>query len=567
MLSKKLISLDRTTQKPALLFLLCWLMVLVLYAPTWRNGFYMDFIASIENMDRLSFFEYINQADVAVTASFYQVTQSMIYFLLKLFGVHPLPWFLLFTAMFAFTGVVIFQFFKKLFSVSGWQVQPLLPLFGVLFILFAPISAEVVVWKACLQYHPATIIIFVILIWTLKFIETKDKRYIFYILILYGISTMMLEIFYLTPAFVFAISLSLLMAKRISSQQFKSVILKIFVPILVIWCIYLLIYFFTFNKWVAHYNMSITNSFAPINLLGKLYKILLHVLCFEYLLPFNQRRTVLEFVSQAGFVVPFTLLLVALLIWGFIKYHRLSPRLRMIILLFLSGILSCLIVIPLPFNDTNLVYNDRYYYLPGIFLFMMLACILMPSGSPYKWQKLIIPTAYLAFSVLVTSSFVLKFRNASKMVRALTHNYKFQDADTVVLLNLPNNFDGIFMIPAFETDHFNIHYAMHTGDSLQSKIYNVSSYNIKSPYDGAHVVVLDSMKFKVILNQGGSWWWFKAIGASDYENELFKVSFLEQNFSYLLELKTPLSANSKILFHANLEWKELDRSKIGEEQW
>jgi hypothetical protein len=75
------------------------------------------------------------------------------------------------------------------------------------------------------------------------------------------------------------------------------------------------------------------------------------------------------------------------------------------------------------------------------------------------------------------------------------------------------------------------------------------------------------MKFKVILNQGGSWWWFKAIGASDYENELFKVSFLDNNFSYLLELKTHLSEKSKILFHANLEWKELDRSKIGEEQW
>ncbi len=47
MLSQKLISLDRITQKPALLFLLCWLMILVLYAPTWRNGFYMDFIIAI----------------------------------------------------------------------------------------------------------------------------------------------------------------------------------------------------------------------------------------------------------------------------------------------------------------------------------------------------------------------------------------------------------------------------------------------------------------------------------------------------------------------------------------
>ncbi len=567
MQSLKLVSLEKITQKPALLFLLFWLMILVLYALSWRNGFYMDFIASIENMDRLPFFEYINQADVTVTASFYQVTQSLIYFLLKIFGIHPLPWFLLFTALFAFTGVLIFQFFKKFFSISGWQVPPLLPLFGVLFVLFAPISAEVVVWKACLQYHPAAIVIFSILIWTLRFIETKDKRYLFFIIISYAISTMMLEIFYLTPAFVFAISLSLLMAKRISAQQFKSVLLKIFVPILMIWCLYLLTYFFIFDKWIAHYNIGISNSFEPVNLLGKLYKIVLHVLFFEYLLPFNHRRTVLEFVSQPGFVVPFTLLITFLLIWGLIKYNKLSPRLRMIILLFLLGIVSCLIVIPLSFNDTNLVYNDRYYYLPSIFLFMMLACILLPSTYPYKWHRLIIPVAYLVFSIAITSSFVLKFRNASKMVSALTHNYQFQDADTVVLLNLPNNFDGIFMIPAFESDHFNIHYAMNTGDSLKSKIYNVSSYNIKSPYDGAHVVVLDSMKFKVILNQDGSWWWFKAIGASDYENELFKVSFLEHNFSYLLELKAPLSARSKILYHANLEWKELDRSKIGAEQW
>ncbi len=402
----------------------------------------------------------------------------------------------------------------------------------------------------------------------LEYTDTKQHRYVWIITLVYALSSFMLELFYLTPAFVFIVLSALDTGGAISAKVFKGALLKIVLPQVLIFLFHLFLFHLIYGRWIAHYSMDLGAAFTPSNVIIQLSKYAVHVLTIERFLPNGIRMSLYHFIEHrvVWFIIGSGI--VACLLFGLKGYKKTNEKRKAIFVLFLFSLLSCVLIIQMWYDDVMMMMTDRYYYLPGIFFFLLASSILFYSGG-FKKLQYAIGGLFLIACIWGAEKMVFKFRAAGKVQSGTVKNFKWQNADTVLLLNLPNNFDGIFIAPTNpdSTECLNSHYNVFMGHHLKPKIYDVSSYNIQNRWDGVHVVVLDSLSLKVTLNNAGSWWWFGTLGASDYENELYRLEFIENGFSYQLHFKHPPAPGIVILYQVGEAWKRVDTGKWNQEQW
>lgn len=546
------------------LFGLLWLAVAIIYLPAYQAGFHQDFHSTLQLYHEQSFIDYINRTGIG-NQSLYQVTQLILYAFISVFGIHVLPWFLLFTLLHAVNGTLIYYFFKRLFQRLSYNPHKSVILLGCLFFLFAPVQAETVIWKAALHYLTGVAIIFIILHWLLCYLQLPKSKYIIAILCLYFVSTFTLEIFYLTPAFVFIILLSLRLAGNISKEQFKQSFTVIFLGLVAIWILHLLSYHFIYHKWVAHYELDLAASFTFQNIFGKINKYLIHIFMMEYLWPREWQTKAYEIaMSLPAVLITSSTLVGSIVLWLF-QYRKTTVNTKAMLALLAMGFASFILILPMWFSDLGIMRNDRYYYLPSIFLFMFLS-VAIGNIKPQKLSS-IIAAIYLLINIAATENIIWKARDAAKVFWGMINHFKWFDAKQVYLLNLPNNFEGIGIIPADSPSNFNAHLKVFGKDTIHGKVFDVSSYNLQQFHNGAHVVVQDSMHLLVTLNEWGGWWWYRTLGATDYENEWYKAEGFSSGHEYRLSFKQKPDSAAVILYQQGDQWRRVDMKKIGEEQW
>lgn len=554
--------LQRILRNNLLLLLCFWLLVAVVYAPAHQAGLFTDIKDTIYLHKHQSFIDFLNRAGLSIK-SLYQVTQLILYVILSLFGTHTMPWFLLFITLHALSGLIVCRFFERLFIKFGISQPVLASLVGTLFFLLNPVQAEVVIWKATLHYFLAVFQIFGILHFTLSYTETGRRKYVWLSALVYFISTFTVELFYLTPFFTIGVLLALRLSGVIDVSLFKKTLLRISLLLIVLLGCHMLLYHTVYGKWIPHYNIETETVFRFKEIVGKINKYLFHVYGMDYFLPYKVRQAIYSFSENSITSVVTTAIVVAASLLVITCYRRLKPSVQLALLLFFLALLSFGLVIPLWFNSEMLLYNDRYYYLPSIFLFMLLGVGLLQLRLPVVRYGVIV--AYGVACIAGSFYIAVLANKATDIYYALIRNYKWQGVEHVLVLNLPNNYHGIRQIPAMEDGNMNRHLAVFA-DSSKGRIYDVSSYNMDQKWDGAHVKVMDSMTLKVTLNQWGTWWLYDSYGATSYENELYAVDMTDQGHEYLLKLKSK-PQNMVILFQQGEHWKMVNWADTVNEQW
>src|SRR6478609_2523712 len=104
---------QRLFTRPLRLWLFLWLVVTLVYLPAWKGGFQQDFHGWLQMYTDLSFKDAMNRKSADII-SFYQITQLQLYVWTWLFGVHQLPWFLLFTGLHALNGTLLYTICSRL---------------------------------------------------------------------------------------------------------------------------------------------------------------------------------------------------------------------------------------------------------------------------------------------------------------------------------------------------------------------------------------------------------------------------------------------------------------------
>lgn len=550
-----------TGKRNVLVFAALWLVTFALYLPAAKAGWVLDSAGWLNNIRNLKFWNYINNSQSGIP-SLYQFTQFTTYLFYRLFNANAYAWHTLMVTMHAVNAYLFYVVCYRIFYDSGIRNAFQVSLAGVLLYSVCPHISEVIVWEAAFHYLQGYLLILLILYCVQHFLHQPNPKYAWLAGILYFCSTYSLEIFYLTPWFVLTMTLYYRYVLNYDEAIFKKVIRWFFIPQLLLFVLHIIVLRLVYGWFFAHIGQNLLQPFASY--IRKPPGYLFHILFFGRFFPLELRRQVYAVIgSNGGLIIFYNLfiLLCCALVSGF---RRFSPAGRAATLLFAWIIISQAIIMPLAFPDMQLVYFDRYTYFLDSFVYMLLA--LLAGFITVGFLRPMLLLAFGMVNIYFTVKLNLQWKHSAYIINRLLKNFPDPGNRTVILLNLPQNMNGIPMIGAEKDGQFKMMYRLFVNKDIPNKMYDVAAYNMMTVDDGAHVVVHSDSLLRVTLNEWGRWWWYEAHGGISYENDDYKLIMRDMGHWYDLVLKHP-EREYLVLLQQGDQWKIVNRKKIAEPQY
>ncbi|MBC7555263.1 MAG: hypothetical protein H7257_14935 [Taibaiella sp.] len=299
--------------------------------------------------------------------------------------------------------------------------------------------------------------------------------------------------------------------------------------------------------------------------LSKPPKLLFNILLLGRFFTIACKEWVYGICETTGFLVAFYGAISGYCVYSIIQFRRSGTNRKLFFLFFLFGAVTLGFLIPLPFPGAALlVFYDRYTYFANAFVYILPAILL---GKYLKgWPVYTILTIYLGINVFFTLRLNRYWKHSAYINNRLYNEMPAASGKTILLLNLPENLNGVPMIGAQPESEFKSLHDLFTGIEIKNKIYDVQSFNLMTKEDGAHISVINDSTIKVTLNQWGTWWWFEGHGGTSYENADFKLDLVDPGHWYQLTLKRP-SNQYQLLFLNSTSWKTVNMSRLNEDQY
>jgi hypothetical protein len=550
--------------RPLHLWLCLWFAVTLLYLPAWKGGYQQDFQGWLQIYEELPFWQLLNRQFAAVN-SFYHLTQLQLFLLTKAFGVNQLPWFLLFTALHALVGTTLYRLCRNIFQDLNLANAAWVAATGTLLALLNPSMTEVVVWKAAYHYHIAMLGVLWMLIWARHYMLTGERKWIWRSLLLLLALTFTLEIWYTIPALVFLLVLAYWRADIITKEQMLKAFRLLLAPQLGIFILHLVAYRTVYGKWLAHSAFTSTGDDNLFIIAGRFWSYEWHLLGMGRFFPHEYRQYVYNHFGGYWGGMLAILFIACLTEWTWLRYHKWSPSGKAAALLGAWALVALVLVLHFIPPDILLVANDRYLYFTAFFQWMLVALCIAQLFRSKLLARNITFGAVLLICLGFTAKLVMVWRHSTKVFWAVQDKFIWKDAPVVLILNMPCTYNGVGIITGSPVSELSDHLRVFKKGKPAGQVYDVSSYNMQHPWDGANVVVQDSSHLHVTLNQWGSWWWLRGFGAQDRSTDLFDLHFIDGGHDYMLTLKQR-PPGMVILFQQGQEWRVVDMSRIGQEQ-
>jgi hypothetical protein len=540
-------------------FLLFWLVTFILYIPAANAGFVFDFTGWLDQVKNASFSDYLHRRNFAVN-SMYQFTQFTTWIFYQLFGTNTWAWHILFVTLQALNACLLFRLAFYMLSRSGVNNAFQIGLTASSLFCITPLISEVIVWEPSFHYLQGLLIIVAILLWTIRFLETGKMKFTFFILTLYIFSVFSLEYFYLTPFFLLSLALYHHYAFE-KSNKLKKLTLYAFIPMLLIILLRILLFHYLYHDWVSRIGANILKG-DLLPFAAKPLKYLFHILFFGRFWGDEQKNIVYACCESAKVLYAFCGLLFCLAVYYVLRFRKLGNGFRITGLLIFWLTLAALLVTPMWFTSDVLVQMDRYTYLmlPSVFLLLCLLLWKLP-----RKVALGVVTIYALANIGFTLKTNRYWYQSANIISNLLHHFPDPQGKVTLLLNVPEQMNGISMIGTGFHGEFKMMYNLLMPKKITSKVYDVIGFNMITHWDGAYVTVVNDSTIHVTLNQSGTWWWYAGKGAVTYENEDFKLDLKDWTHWYELTLKKPAS-NYHLLYLVDGDWKKVDMGLVGKEQ-
>jgi hypothetical protein len=294
---------------------------------------------------------------------------------------------------------------------------------------------------------------------------------------------------------------------------------------------------------------------------NKALKYIFHVLFMGRFFADDTRQLIYHYCEFVGMHPLFHMGFVAAFMYILYKFRETGPRLKLITLLFVWSLLFIALVSPREFPPMQLVALDRYVYFMTPFIYLVIALLF--------GRLRVVGISMFVVGILVSLYFLIKvnkyWAGSQKVVTGLMNSFPATGNKTVLLLNLPENMEGVPMIGSSKPSAFALSYELMRQKKIAGPAYDVASYNMIGPDNGAHVNVINDSMIKVTLNQWGTWWWFYFHGATSYDNEHFNLDMRDVGHWYELTLHKP-AHQYLLLYSVGGTWKAVDMNKREEDQ-
>lgn len=534
--------------KPFHVLIAFFLIAFAIYTPTIGSGFVYDFLGWQKEYENGSF------ADIIHCFGYngnHQLLHLVFYSFYKIFHIAGLPWFILFTSLHALNA---WLFYKLLCNINtDWNLRAQHGLMIGIASLFLvnPYAIEPVVWKVCVHYLLSFLSVVSIFLLQRSYINENKKANLLWSFLIYGCSLFLLELSFVTPLVLTVYFTAMALTIPSSSPKLKRMLQMVagFWGLLIG---YIILNKLTLHTWVGHYGEEHHLKFDIISVYSTELKYMIKRVFFARFYSFKVKGVLFDQILSNPLLV-FSLLVatLSLLVYYLIQLKRWRPGLHV----FVFGLAGCLIftlpVANIYFYHLHVGMNDRYDYIPLLFLFISFLGLL--SLIPYR-ASLAFILIFGIISLFFTWRVNQYWKASTKMVTSLRDSFKWHDRSPVFILNSPDNFKGIVMTSIINEPsgiHEIIDYQ--TKKSFEGEMFDIFQINVNSLDEGVTVEQTGPMQLKVRPKQWGNWWHRNGIGAGNYENEYYKAELLD--YPYQITFKQ-LPANSVILYQDGLEWKE-----------
>ncbi len=547
--------------KNFLVFSIYWLIVFILYLPAALAGRVGDFPGWVDFLNSVNFWDYINRKGSGIP-SMYQFTQVVSYLFYLAFKGNAWPWHLLYVTLQALNALLVYVFFRRLFHDSSIKNAFTVAFTGAGLFCICPHISEVVVWEPSFHYLLALLLMFLVMICAQNFLNTQNVKYAWWGGFIFFLSAYSLEIFYLTPVFVFTLAVYKYSISGCDKKIFTKTLLYFSVPQAIFFIINQVLVHEVYHQGVAHIGI-ISLLFSSANF-SKTLKYIFHIIFLGRYFPQEIRNKVYHLCESKLWLLSFYSVLTILVIYSSARYRKMKNEGKTVVLLFIWLLAALCLIIPLSFPETGLSFLDRYTYVLDALVYVFIA-LFINTISGYR-----VLIGIMAIYSLINARFTHRVNafwgQSAQIVNNLVYTFPNDTSRKVLLLDLPECFQGVQMIGSRDDGEFRMMYNAIMPGKLNNPVYDVEAFYVQTPFDGAHVIVLNDSVIHITLNQWGTWWLYYGFGATNYENSDFKVNMKDVGHWYELILKHPAN-EYLLLFQTAGEWKKVDWTKKNIDQY
>ncbi|MBA2423448.1 MAG: hypothetical protein H0V61_09540 [Chitinophagales bacterium] len=533
--------------KDYLLLCLFIVLVLIVYFPTRHAGFILDFLAWQNNFNHGTFIDAFSSFGYRAQQQFFLL---LFYSFYKLFHLQGFYWYVLFSGLHALNGWLLMLFFLRLFSKFNIPNGYPIAIIGTLLFLLSPYNAEVVVWKVCLHYLLTASFLLLIFHCAISWFETSRRIYLITSFICFFLAMFSFEWSIIIPVATALFAIFYNLSKPDNKAWLKKSALLI-APQFLLLPLYFLLNNLMFGTTVGHYGQEVHFSFDFYSSGSQYLKYFVKDLLFLRHFNHPTKMAVLDFFSRHEVILVSFLIILFLLIAALIFYRKINPRIRLATLCLLMFFIALTPVSNLYMSMLLLSENDRYGYFSSMFFFMMLIILIYSLPAIIRYAMIV---GLLSISLILLIKTTVLWSEANNVYLGLINDFRWYNSKEVYVLNIPDNYHGIWMFRIINEPSALPECLELIGDKkCDGTITDIAQYNMMAP--GAGVTVSsDSLKqIHVMFNQWGNWWWRNAIGAGDYETEKYAVHFVDNG--YVLRMKE-LDAMDTFIYQVGDKWEE-----------
>jgi len=530
--------------------LLIWvgffLTTLLLYAATIQSGFTTDVTGGIERLSTRPL------KDIFISFGFpalNQLSVALFYIQYQLFGTNGWGWYVVYAGLHSWNAYLLFCVFQKLFQENKIPASTSIAFFGALLFLINPYQSEVVVWRACQNYLLSTCFILSSLWYALSYF--KDGRNLWLVHLFFVLALFTFEYGLITPILLTALWMVGMFFKN-NFYSWRKNIGQIVVPQLLAIGGYFVLNKWVFGNWVGHYGASVHWNFPIKTMIATGIKFLAKYLFFVRFYEHPNKEFIFQWIDEHTFLL-FAIILIAFFLIGWIGYQKKPVYLIGLLCLVLFAI-AILPVSNLYFYYLQYLINDRHGYLASAFLLMGLSICFFQFPKILRIGCLVM---YASFSIFFLTQINQHWKTSTTIFNNLMHDFKWYDSPKVVLLNVPENYKGLYLFRIIgEGSGFEDALEYVNGNTYHGEMIEVVQYNMETPTDGVQVERLSDTMLKVTFNQWGNWFWRNGVGAGNgYENEYYSVQFKGQYY----EITTKRNLEDAVfLYQDGMAWKEFE---------
>jgi len=533
------------------IWLLVFLTALVhlLYFPTKSAGFITDFTGLAGKFERGQFWDFLTCFGFPAME---QLRNLFLWTYYKVFGIHSYAWYFTFTTFHILNAWMVFKLGKQFFR--KYEIKNAIPAAITAAILFTvcPYQSEPLVWRVNFVFLFITFLILYILRQYIFYTETQNNKHLWRLQIAFVLGLFTFELALVTPillsAFLFFDNIY-----RKTLKEFLQKYMKIVLPQIGIISVYFILQKIIFRAWVGHYGAETHLNFDPALIFGNLLKYTSKYLVFSRNIPHQLKDTLYSNLDSVWGWGVFILCIIIGFTYSVIKWTQLTKKARLAWIFASFYFIALLPILNIFFYHVLHIENDRYGYLASIFLYLLI--VLFLSDFP-KWLSGILVCIYLFFSIQFTLKNIDSWSSNDKVFRGLLEDYRWQDAENVYVLAIPDNYEGAGMFRRYRRQDSSLRDALEYmyDKKPQGNLHEIAHFNQRK-LTGDFTVEKDStglitLKFAYY----GSWFWDCGHGTSGYKTDDFE--FKTKGMKAKFRIKNP-KPDDVVIFSNGTKWEEV----------